>query len=169
MRRTGFTLIELVAVLVVAAIVGVTAAVQLGSIDATRASSAARALQRDITYTRERAMTAGLNHWMVFSVSTNSYSVLADTAASPGRSSALTLTDPSTGMPMLQRLGSNESAGASIASASFEGASEFGFDWLGRPIASNGDRLRSQGIVTLGSGHQVRVQAGTGVVTLVEP
>ena len=65
-RGGGFSLIELVAVLVIAAIMAAVAVPTLSSLAATRAWAAAKLVARDLTYARERAMTTGLRTWVGF-------------------------------------------------------------------------------------------------------
>lgn len=165
----GFTLVELIAVMIVAAILGVAAAVSLGSLPETRRAAAARQVHRDLTFARERAMAGGLSHWVAFTVGTNSYSVLADDPANPGRPGALTITDPATRQPFVQRLGVNESAGVVLASASFDGQAEVGFDWLGRPITAAGTPLAADGSVQITGGGTVFVRRTTGIIEYAAP
>lgn len=165
----AFTLVELIAVMIVAAILGVAAAVSLGSLPETRRAAAARQVHRDLTFARERAMAGGLSHWVVFSVGTNSYSVLADDPTNPGRPGALTITDPATRQPFVQRLGVNESAAATLVSASFDGQPEVGFDWLGRPITAAGTPLAADGSIQITGGGTIIVRRQTGLIEYAGP
>ncbi len=78
MRETaddrGFTVIELVLVIVVVAIIALAAAPRLASITGLKASATARKLQSDIAYTQNLAMTSNRRHRVVFP-STTSYEV----------------------------------------------------------------------------------------------
>ncbi|MHC4102706.1 MAG: pilus assembly FimT family protein, partial [Planctomycetota bacterium] len=55
----GFSLIELVAVMVVVGIISATAVVSLSSTTGNRATMAAKQLQRDMTFARQRAVATG--------------------------------------------------------------------------------------------------------------
>ncbi|MEO5657581.1 MAG: GspH/FimT family pseudopilin [Nitrospiria bacterium] len=70
----GFTVIELVLVIVVVAIIALAAAPRLVNITGVKASATARRLQSDIAYTQNLAMTSNRRHRVVFP-STNSYEV----------------------------------------------------------------------------------------------
>jgi len=62
----GFTVIELVLIIVVVAILAVAAAPRLASITGLKASATARRLQSDIVYTQNLAMTSNQRHRVVF-------------------------------------------------------------------------------------------------------
>ncbi len=110
-------------------------------------------------------MTTGLQTWVSFSVASQSWSVLVDDRASPGRAGALALADPANGNGMITRMNTGEYAGARLMSVSVPGGgSEFGFDWLGRSENTSGAALTSDVTITIGSAPAVRVLAGTGAV-----
>src|SRR3990172_4580077 len=66
----GFTVIELVLVIVVVAIIALAAAPRLASITGLKASATARRLQSDLTYTQNLAMTTNRRHRVVFPAAT---------------------------------------------------------------------------------------------------
>lgn len=167
--RGAFTLIELVAVMILVGILGISAAVSFNSMPASRQASAAKQIHRDLAFARERSMATGVRHWVVFSIPTNSYSVLAEDPLNPGRVNAATITDPASQGPFVQRLDLNEFVGVSFDSAIFDAGSEVGFDWLGEPLNSTAAPLAVSGVVQVTGGHQVIVQSGTGMVTHAAP
>lgn len=169
--RPGFTLVEVIAVMMMAAIMAAVAVGSLNSLPASRVAGAGRMVQRDLSYARERSMATGTRHWVLFAPANDSFSVLAENPASPGRTGALTITDPATGQPFVERMNINEYAGVDLTSASFDGASEVGFDWLGRPVNSTQNPLAANGVVILGSGGgaTITVGAGNGMVTFAGP
>jgi len=160
----AFTLVELAAVMVVMAIVAAIAVPALSNVAATRRGYAARQVLRDLSFARERALNTGLRSWVIFTTSSNSYSVKAEPAGSPGRSNAVTLTDPATGSNYTQLLNTGEFSGVTIASAVFDAGSEVGFDWQGKPLNSGATSLSSNGVVTLSGGATITVYAGTGLI-----
>lgn len=168
-RRTGvggFTLIELIVVMTIAAILAAVAVPTLSNLGGTRKSVAARVIVRDLAYARERSMETGTRAWVVFSTGTNSYSVLWEDPANPGRAGATALSDPAlTGKTYVQYLNTGEFAGVTLASAVFDSGSEVGFDWVGKPLNNTSASLSANGVVTLTGGTTVTVQAATGLAT----
>jgi Tfp pilus assembly protein FimT len=148
------------------AIVAALAVPALSNVAATRRGYAARQVLRDLSFARERAMNTGLRSWVTFTTSSNSYSVKAEPAGSPGRSNAATLTDPATGSNYTQLLNTGEFSGVTIASAIFDAGSEVGFDWQGKPLNSSSASLSSNGVVTLTGGSTITVYAGTGLIAV---
>lgn len=165
----GFSLIELIAVMLLTAILAAAVTPAVSGTAASRQMAAGRQVQRDLTWARQRAMGTGTTHWVVFSISAQTYSVLMENPASPGRAGAATVTDPATGGAMVQRLNSQPYDGVSITGAGFGGGVEVGFDRLGRPIATSGSGLTSNGTVTLTGGQTVTVQAGSGLAVWTHP
>ncbi len=165
----GFTLLETIAVMVLIAVLAAVAVVSMASTTANRASIAARALQRDLAYARQRAMATGLRTWVFFDTGAETWDVREEDAAAPGKAGATTLTDPADGAPMIETLGSGTSIGVGITSAVFDGDDEIGFDWLGQPLNSAESALAADGTVTLTDNHLVHVLARSGHVTYVEP
>lgn len=168
-RRGGFTLVELIAVAVVTSIMAAVAIPALSSMTRTRQRVAARMLQRDLGFARERALALGVVHWVVFTPAADTYGVLAEDPASPGRAGASAIEDPATGRPMLQRFNGGDFPGVDLLSAEFDGYAEVGFDWLGRPRAVGGGALAADGVVTLSDGFEVVVRAGGGLATWSGP
>jgi len=164
-RGGGFSLIELIAVLVIAAIMAGIAVPTLSTLASTRSAAAAKLIARDLTYARERAMTTGARTWVVFNTGTNSYSVLQEPTGNPGRSNAVSINDPSTQKALVQTLGSAQFSGVSINAVAFDSAAEVGFDWLGKPLNTTQASLTANGTVTLTGSKTVTVQAGSGLTT----
>lgn len=168
-HRCGFSLVELVAVLVMAAILAAVAVPAMGELGGSRAREAARLLARDLTYARELAMARGLTVWVSVNAGTETYTLLAETPGSPGRSGATTLTDPATGATFVRTLGAGEFAGVEITSAGIDGGSEIGFDWMGRPKNQSGASLGAVATILLSgpSGNGVSIQPETGFVRVL--
>lgn len=161
----GFTLIELITVMVVTAVLAAVAIPSLSSMSATRSSLAAKQILRDIGLARERAILTGTRTWVTFNTTTETYSVLMENSASPGRSGATVITDLGTGRPFTITLNTAEFSGIAIDSATFDGGTEIGFDWLGQPLNTAETPLAANGTVTVTGGHSVTVQIGTGMAT----
>jgi prepilin-type N-terminal cleavage/methylation domain-containing protein len=168
MRQKGFTLVELIAVTVITSIVAAVAIPALASMSAARKRVAARMIQRDLAFARERALATGAVHWVVFAPASDTYSVLSEDASAPGRAGAAAIIDPATGRSMLVHLNAGDFAGVDLTAASFDGGSEIGFDWLGRPLGAGPAILSSPGTVTLSGGYTVTVATG-GLATWTGP
>lgn len=161
----GFTLVELIAVTVIAAILAVVAIPSYSAVTASRGAYARRQIVRDISYARERAVATGTRTWVVFNIALNRYSVLAENPLSPGRSGAVVLPDPAnSAATYLQVLGTGHFAGVTLTAANFDGGAEIGFDWLGGPLNMSETALAAQGTITLIGGYSVTVQPLTGLV-----
>lgn len=164
-RRPAFTLIEVIVVMVIVAIMAAVAVPAFSNARSSKAAVAARMIQRDLTYARERAIATGTRTWVVFSAGTNSYSVLSENTASPGRAGASVMTDPNgSGKTFVQYLNTGELTGVTMTGATFDAGSEIGFDWVGKPYNSTSAALSAAGTVTLSvGGYTVTVQPSTGL------
>ena len=168
-RGGGFSLIELIAVMIVVGILAAAVAPVLSATASTRAAMAARHLVRDLTFARQRAVATGTRSWVVFDTAADTWSVLAEDPNSPGRINAAVLTDPATSGPFVQSLGVNQFVGVQLVTAAFDGNDEIGFDWLGRPLNQTEAALAAQGSVTLSGSHVVTVEVGSGFVAYAPP
>lgn len=167
--RGAFTLIELIAVMILVGTLAVAAAVSFASIPTSRQALAARRIEADLSFARERAMATGLSHWVVFNTGSSSYSLLAEDPQNPGRAGALAVTDPATGASFVQRLNFNEFAGVTLVSVSADAAAEIGFNWKGEPLNAANTALAANATVTVSGTHQVITQMSTGMVSYDAP
>lgn len=161
----AYTLVDVIGVMLLIGIVGLGTVASMSAVPTSRQHAAAKQIQQDLSFARERSMATGNRHWVVFSTSTQAYSILAEDPLNPGRAGAATMIDPATRSAFTIQLNLNHWTGVTLISAVFGSGSEVGFDWLGRPTQTNGTLLAANGIVTISGGHQVIVQQGTGVVT----
>jgi prepilin-type N-terminal cleavage/methylation domain-containing protein len=166
MARNAFTLIELVAVIVITAILAGVAVPALSSIGGSRSAAAGRAIGQHLSFARERALNSGNRVWVVFDPAAESYQLLAEPDAGAGLADAQPLADPATGRTLGLTLGVEQFVGVGIATASFDGAATVGFDWLGGPLAQSGDPLATEGEVVLDSGLVLVVRTLTGDVSV---
>jgi prepilin-type N-terminal cleavage/methylation domain-containing protein len=170
-RRTAFTLIE---ILVVVLIIGIAAAIvvpQLGTRDDMKASSAARVIMADIIYAQNLAITQQNYHYLAFDVANKRYSV---------RNSAMTnLTHPVNKNAYVVQFGPGGTNGfrdLTLLSANFTGQSggiepTIGFDELGTPLVHDGtttENMTAGSIIIQAGNYRLRidVEPYTGQITV---
>lgn len=130
-RETGFTLLELVVVILVLGIVAVFAAVRWQAVDAYASTTHADQLARDIRHVQTLAISWGLPLRISVNAAGTAYSVLCvtGTGALPCAAAGDTVTDPVTGQPYTVSL---LDTGVTVAPVS----SNTDFDHLGRPVTA---------------------------------
>ncbi|MHC4650807.1 MAG: pilus assembly FimT family protein [Planctomycetota bacterium] len=167
----GFSLIELVAVMVGVGIISATADGSLSSTTGNRATMAAKQLQRDMTFARQRAVATGTPSWVEFDSVGQTWTVRVEDPSSPGRAGATVLTDPATNASFVQALDANQFISVQLTSVDFDAEDWIGFDWLGRPLKKTLETtpLAGEGSVVLTGGHKVTVEKDTGHIAYVSP
>lgn len=165
-RRRAFTVIELIAVIVILATISVMAAPAITNMQSTRARMAARLVLHDLSFARQYAMATGRTTWVVFDTSgAGTWSILVEDPSNPGRVNATALSDPATGVSHEQDLNNDAFQGVTITNVSFDSGDEIGFDWMGRPKNSAESDLAASGSVTFDTVETVSVSRVTGYVT----
>ena len=175
-RSVGFTLVE---ILVVVVIIGIAAAVivpQMGTRDDLKAAAAARMLMADLIYAQNRAISTQTRHWVKF-----------DTAGSPQTYRVLSSMNPQTDVthPVTKastyevKFGMGAPATTTgitpgmeqcgLGTVSIESHSEIGFDELGVPCYWDAGTNQAVPLSTSG-GSTIQVRCGTFTLTVsVEP
>lgn len=164
-HERGFSLIELVVVVVIIGIIGAVAVPAISRANDSRAVYAAAHIARDLTSSRNEATTTGLTTWTTFSLQDNSYSKFNEVRTAPGRAGRTASIDPATGRVHKQFLNITEFGFVTLQSVNFNGGTELGFDWLGRPIGATEAFLTSSGTISLRNGRSVTVQVNSGLVS----
>lgn len=147
--RRGFTLIEILCVVV---IIGLAAGIiipQISTRDDLRCASAARELMGDLLYAQSRSIAQGKMHYVQFNTTTGAYQVLD--AVSPNN----VITNPVSQQTYTVTVGTGALAGVSIKTASFDGNPTVAFDSMGIPYtwdATNGPIALNAGSVVFKAG-----------------
>ncbi len=138
MNRKGFTLIELVMVLVLIGIIAVFAAPRLGNVTATNAAAFAEKLRADIRYAQNLAMTRGKRTRVYFNgtgpapvmAPAQGYTIGIDNSGTGNCSAFVLASDPAGGGNMLVTLNAGNFAGITIPAPSITCLE---YDSIGRP------------------------------------
>jgi prepilin-type N-terminal cleavage/methylation domain-containing protein len=132
--RSGFTLIE---ILVMVVILGIMAAVilpQLGTTNDQKSMAAARVVMADLLYAQSRSISLQQMHYVQFNTSNGTYQVM--TSVSP----AVMINNPMSGQAYTVRFGSSSTTGLQsmqLGSANFDGQTVIAFDSMGVPYSYN--------------------------------
>ncbi len=162
----GFTLIEMVMIIVVMGIMAVLAVPLISSFSTLAVSEAARKIQGDLRYAQELAVTSNLHTRVAFSTGSNNYTVTQDN----GSGTYVAIVDPLTKASSFVVSFSTitEYKNLSITAVSFGGQTTLEFDALGRPYSVSGGTatiFAADGTVTLNSATVITVTRGTGMVS----
>ncbi|MHC5112890.1 MAG: pilus assembly FimT family protein [Planctomycetota bacterium] len=157
----GFSLVELVAVMVVIAILAATAVPAISNFTDSRASAAGHMLLHDVTFARQHAVATGTITWVKFDAAAETWTVQAETGLA-GKANAVTMTDVATNANYVKTLGAGDFPDVTIVSAVFDAGADIGFDWLGEPLTDDATALAADGVVTLTSSVTLTVERGTG-------
>jgi len=150
----GFTLIEILIVIVILAIAAMTAIPMMGSAASVQIRSAGNMIAADLEYAKSLAISKGQNFSVVFDEGAESYSIVdqdGNTISHPVKK----------GFDYVMDFQDEGLGRVEIADADFDGASQVQFDYLGSP--DNG------GTVHLQAGDMsatVSVEPVTGYITV---
>lgn len=162
--RNGFTLVEIVLVLVMIGILSWVMYPQVAAYDQVRLRAAARRIAGDLRYAQSQAITRRVVHGVWFDTSAESFWVFAPTAATA-------VTDPASrgGTLGIDLDSSTEYQGVEIVSASFGATAGVEFDYFGVPRDTTSTDIATTGRVVLsyqGELDTVEVSPGTGKVVV---
>lgn len=161
----GFTLVE---ILVVVVILGIAAAVvvpQLGTQSDLRAAAGARLVMADLIYAQNRAIATQTKHYVVFDTVNQKYRIRMGSAMAD-------IPQPVTKETYYEvKFGQKGSAlsDISLGAVSIEGFTTIGFDELGVPYSYDASTSTTTALSTSG-GSTIQVKCGTYTLTIsVEP
>jgi len=163
MRKQGFTLIELVMLIVIIGIVALVAMPKAVTSQAVRLEAACQKIASDLRYTQGMALAQQVRFGISFDPVSEAYFVYRVNIGTVAM-------DPQTRNDFnVSFVTLNEFKGIDIASTNFSNKIEF--DSAGAPYDGNGVILSSQGVITLQAqagaySRTVRIEAKTGKVSV---
>jgi len=174
-RRTGFTLIEILCVVIILGIAGAIIVPQMGTRDDLRAAAAARALMADLIYAQNLAITSQGNHYVAFDVANRRYTVLNSSlniVQHPVEKGNFVITFGPGGTPGLREC--SLSSAAFLGTSSSDTRTTIGFDELGTPLIRYGGTVETltAGEVKVKSGAYeltIKIEPYTGQITVTTP
>jgi prepilin-type N-terminal cleavage/methylation domain-containing protein len=158
-RGGGFTLVEILVVVVIVGIVSAIILPQIGNRDDQRAAAAGRVVTSDLMYAQSRAIATQKTHYIMFDAGAGTYKVFD--SISPQN----LIKHPITGQNFQVKFGTGSTNGLdqmSLTSANFDGQTCLAFDSLGVPYSYNAS---TSTLTSLSSG-KVLVKSGTITVTV---
>jgi len=158
----GFSLIELVAVMTLAAILAAVAVPAMTSTGSMRRQAGAHQVARDLRLARELGITTGRTAWVGFDVASQAYTLRLEPFGNPGRAQSVAWIDPATRRDFAQEFDVGERIGIRISAVSIGGGAWVGFDSTGRPRSHNESLLAATGSITLDGSVVISVEPGAG-------
>jgi prepilin-type N-terminal cleavage/methylation domain-containing protein len=157
--RRGFTLVELVMVIVLTLILTSVSIKGLNGISAWRSAAAVQRVQADVLYARNHALLSMRRTLCVFDPNSHTYEIQQEATPASGAIAAALIDHPATSAPWQITL-SDLSSGLAISAAP---TPTFGFGTDGLPVDASGTRIGSDISVTFSNGAILTVQAGSGL------
>jgi type II secretory pathway pseudopilin PulG len=163
--KLGFTIVEMVMVIVLTLILMAASVKGLQGIGAWRSAAAVQRVQADVLYARNQALLSARRTLCVFDPDSHSYEIQQEAAPASGPISATLIDHPLTSEPWQVAL-QDLPGSISISSAP---TPTFGFGADGIPVGISGARLGSDIDLTFGNGATLTVFAGSGLSEVIWP
>jgi prepilin-type N-terminal cleavage/methylation domain-containing protein len=165
-KTAGFTLIEVIAVIVIAGILAAATASGVSRVSSLKEEAALNAVVAHARYLQGLALARNLRTWMAFDVGGNSLRGYVEDPDHPGSANRLAAQDPISHKDLVVDLNDGFGGGIRLSTVSFDGGSEISFDGFGSPFDVTGGALDAEGTVTFANGSTISVSPGTGYVSI---
>jgi prepilin-type N-terminal cleavage/methylation domain-containing protein len=160
----GFTLVEILMVVVILGIAAACVVPQLSSRDDLKAAAGTRVVMADLIYAQNRAISVQQTHYVAFDIASKKYSILTTFQPTP-----VYVTHPISKdnyVTTFSTAATNAMREVTLVSADFDGKAGLAFDALGSPYSVATDGTTA---ALVGQG-QIKLKAGSYVLTVtVEP
>lgn len=164
-RRSGFTLIELVTVMVILGVVAVAVGTPtLAYMGSVRSRAASSRITTDIRFMQRLALSSGLRTWVVLSTASNNYRLYVEDPANPGEAGRQAVMHPFDQSTAAIQFGSGAYQNVLISSVNINSTSEIEFDSFGAPYDGAGVKLTTNGTIGLSNGVTITLYPQTGFV-----
>jgi type II secretion system protein H len=160
-RISGFTMIELLIVVVIIAIAAMTVIPMMSSAGSVQIRSAANMIAADIEYAKSMAIARGQNFSVVFDKDADSYSIKDQTGS-------VILHPVKKGSSYVVGFRDKGLDKADLADVDFDGTNTVKFDYLGSPYNGNNNPL-NKGVIKLQAGGitiTITVEPVTGFISI---
>lgn len=180
----GFSIIELIATVVIISVLAAVAITRTSNTYQERQRAVARRVVSELNFARELALATGRSTWVKVYPSNETIEYYQTAlASSPLASTAVAITDPAThrSMSTLLNSASGEMNTSGVAIGSFAGSTSttswVGFDWRGRPTSDTNAVLTTDTSLTItaASGSvtfsdiTITIAARTGAISITMP
>jgi len=167
--RTAFTLVEILAVVVILGIASAVIIPQISNRDDLKAAAGTRLVTADLIFAQNRAIATQHRQYVKFDLAAQSYAVQSRNLDTDP---LVTITHPITHNPFVATFNGpkSPSAGITIGTVNFAGQSMIGYDELGSPFVLDTTDPSGAGTIVLTTRGQIDIKAGSHTLTIwIEP
>lgn len=161
--RRGFTLLEMIMVIVLLAIMGISASTRLENVSDTKAQLTTQKITSDVRYAQMLAIQTQQRTRIAFDLSSVPRTMSLLIEESPGNWTALK--NPLTKADYIVSFNTGDYAGVLLTGVSLNSSNNLVFDSLGRPYDLAGAALNDPASIQFNSNFNLQIESETGKVT----